>query len=103
MSKTYSEQITKTQSLLTGLKKNIEIVRSKGLNEEFINKLESDNNLVATFDKENEQIKADLKNKIVKANSKLDEIKKQVKEAKRIIKSDFDQSKWISFGITDKK
>jgi len=101
MSKTYSEQITKTQSLLTGLKKNIEIVRSKGLNEEFINKLESDNNLVATFDKENEQIKADLKNKIVKANSKLDEIKKQVKEAKRIIKSDFDQSKWISFGITD--
>lgn len=103
MSKVYSDQIVKAQSLVYGLKRNLELLKSKGINKEFISKLEADNNLALSYDEENEKIKADLRAKARRANAKLNEIKAQVKAAKKIIKNDFDKSKWEQFGIADKR
>lgn len=103
MSKTYSEQITKVQLLTTGLKKNIELVKNKGLDEHFIRKLEAEIVLAAGYNKETEQLRIDLRKKTIQANQKLAEVKQMVKEAKKVIKGDFAQTQWKEFGIIDKR
>lgn len=103
MSKTYSEQIAKTQSLVAGLKNNLELVRGKGLNEHFISKLEAETVLAAGYNNDAEQLRVDLKTKTTQANDKLNDVKQLVKEAKKIIKEDFAQTRWKEFGIIDKR
>lgn len=103
MSKVISEQIEKTQMLLNGLKGKIDSLRNKGLDEVFIDKLKTDNHLLATYNEELDKLKAELKSKTIQTNRKVMEIKNQVKEAKRIIKRDYLQQQWKEFGITDKR
>lgn len=103
MSKVHLEQIEKTNLLLEGLKNNQSILKEKGINAGFIEKLESDNNLAIIYNDENDRLKADLKAKTVRANRKLDEIKAMVKKVKIIIKRDFPQEQWKNFGIMDKR
>jgi hypothetical protein len=103
MSKVYSEQVNKTKLLLTGLKKNIDLLKNKGIDEQSISKLQSDNCLAETYDAENDKLKAEIRTKTHQAYIKLNEVKKQVQSVKKIIKRDFDKSRWQEFGINDKK
>jgi hypothetical protein len=103
MSKVYSDQVAKTQLLLTGLKKNVELLKNKGINNEFISRLEADNRLAATYNDENDKLKADVRTKTRQANAKLNEVKRQVQEAKKVIKRDFEKTQWQDFGLQDKK
>jgi hypothetical protein len=101
MSKIYSDYVGETQLLLTGLKKNVVQLKSKGIDEQFISKLESSNGKAATYNEECEKLKAEAKAKAKQANAQLDNVKQFVREAKRIIKRDFDKGKWHEFGISD--
>ncbi|MCE5346734.1 MAG: hypothetical protein LLG13_10670 [Bacteroidales bacterium] len=103
MSKVYSDYVAKAQLLSAKMKKNVAQLKNKGIDEQFISKLESDNGLAATYNEEIDKLKADIKTKTRQANIKLNEVKRQVKEAKKIIKSDFDKKSWPEFGISDKK
>jgi len=103
MSKVISDQIEKTQTILTGLKNKTDILKNKGLDDAFINKLNADNKLMATYNEELDRLKADLKAKTIQTNRKMMEIKTQIREAKKIIKKDFLQHQWKEFGITDKR
>jgi hypothetical protein len=103
MSKVISEQIEKTQMLVNGLKGKVELVKDKGLDNEFIDKLNAENKLMSTYNEELDKLKAELKAKTIQTNRKILEIKTQVKEAKRVIKRDFMQHQWKEFGITDKR
>jgi len=103
MSKIISEQIEKTEMLLNGLRSKAELIKDKGLDEEYVNKLNSDNKLMATYNEELDKLKAELKAKTIQANRKMLEIKTQVREAKRVIKRDFLQNHWKEFGIIDKR
>lgn len=103
MSKVYLEQIEKTEQLLEGLKNNINLVKDKGLDKDFIRKLEADKDQAIIYNSENDKLRAELKAKAHRANQKLEEIKAQVKEAKRVIKQDFPQERWQYFGISDKR
>jgi len=103
MSKVYLDQIEKTEQLLEGLKNNLNLVRDKGLDSNFIKKLDEDKDQAIIYNSENDKLRADLKDKTRRANLKLNEIKAQVKEAKKIIKQDFPQERWKSFGISDKR
>lgn len=103
MAKIYQEQIQKTDLLLNGLKINASLVKDKGIDEFFLSKLESENKLATTYNEEYDKLKADFKNKGYQINNKIDEIKKQCREAKRIIKKNFDKAEWTKFGILDKR
>jgi hypothetical protein len=103
MSKIFSEQTEKNRQLITGLKNNLSVLKPKGLDEDFIKQLESDNNLLMAYNDENGQIRADLKAKINRANRKLEDTKTQAGYAKKIIKRDFEQDRWQYFGINDKR
>lgn len=103
MARMYSEQIEKTRLLVNGLKNNIGRVRDKGLDEKFLNDLETGNGLMSIYNEEYDRLKVDFKTKSIQTNKKLEEVKKQVKEAKRILKRSFEQSEWKDFGVFDKK
>ncbi|MBB4036192.1 hypothetical protein GGR21_002093 [Dysgonomonas hofstadii] len=103
MSKVISEQIEKTQMLLNGLEGKAELVKNKGLDDEFIKKLSVNNQQMTVYNEELDKLKAELKAKTIQANRKIMEIKSQVKDAKRVIKRDFSQYQWREFGINDKR
>lgn len=103
MSKVISEQIEKIQMLLTGLKSKVELVKNKGIDNEFLNKLDANNKQLAVYNEELDKLKSDLKAKTIETNRKRLEIKAQVKDAKKIIKRDYLQPQWKDFGITDKR
>ncbi|NMC58120.1 MAG: hypothetical protein GYA51_01800 [Candidatus Methanofastidiosa archaeon] len=99
--KVFLDQTNKTQKLIAGLKNKIELVKNKGLDDQFVAQLETDNKFIKTENEEIEKLKAEMKSKIKKANSKLLEVKNQVKKAKKIIKLNFEQTDWKGFGISD--
>jgi len=103
MSKIISEQIEKTHLLVNGLRSKQELVRNKGLDQEFVDKLNTDNELLSVYNSELDKLKAELKAKTIQTNRKLMEIKTRIREAKKVVKRDFIQPQWKDFGITDKR
>ncbi|MDP4187908.1 MAG: hypothetical protein Q8907_12165 [Bacteroidota bacterium] len=101
--KIFSDQTYKTQVLINGLKNKIELVKNKGLDENFIARLEESNNVIKVENEQIDKLKTEAKSRTRQANQRLDEVKTQVKKAKKIIKLNFDQSHWKDFGITDKR
>lgn len=101
--KIYSEQVSKTQELIAGLKKEINLVKNKGINEEYIGRLEADNKLIASYNEDIDKLKAATKEKSREAARKLIEVKVRVKEAKKIVKQNFNQDSWKEFGIKDRR
>lgn len=103
MSKVVLEQIEKTKMLVDGLRNKAVLVQNKGLDEAFVSKLESDNKVMEAYNAELDKLKADLRTKTFEANRKMVEIKMQIREAKRIVKREFEQPRWKEFGIIDKR
>lgn len=101
--KSYAEQISKAHVMLAGLKGNAAQVARRGLDETFLDKLETDRLTASTFNDEQEKLKADLITKTAQLESKLVELGNQVSEAQKIVKMDFDQTKWREFGIEVKR
>lgn len=103
MSKVYSEQIQKAQTLVSGLKKNFELIKNHGITKEQIALLENDATIAASLNEEVEALRAQINAKVRQANKKLIEVKNNMTNTKKIVKSHFDQEKWQYFGIQDKR
>lgn len=103
MSKAISDQIEKTKMLLDGIRKNTELVKNKGLNEEFASRMEANIKMLGMYDEELDKLKEGLKSKTIQSNKKIMEIKSQIKDAKRVIKRDFPKEEWKKFNIMDKR
>ena len=87
MAKVYAEQVKKAQTLVAGLNANFELVKS-------------------CCDITLEQVEAlreEVSQKAALASRKLDEVKRNMMNAKRQIKSSFDPSKWVELGVLDKR
>ena len=101
--KTYAEQINKAEVMLSGLKGNAEQVARRGLDQAFQDKLGADHDLAVVLNNEQEKLKADLVTKTDQLEAKLAELASEVSEAQKIVKMDFDQSRWKEFGIDAKR
>ncbi len=99
----YAEQISKAQVMLAGLKGNTVQIGRRGLDEAFLTKFEADRNEAVALNDAQEKLKADLVSKTAQLDSKLLELDKQVSEAQKIVKMDFEQSHWKEFGIPAKR
>lgn len=103
MSKVYSEQVQKAEMLAAGLRKNYELVKTRGISSEQIAQLEEDAKEAARMNEEVEVLRAEVSAKAARANKKLTEVKNNMQNAKQIIKRCFDQEKWQDFGVMDKR
>lgn len=103
MSKTYSDQVQKAELLVAGLKKNFELVKTRGISMEQIERLEKAATQAALMNREVETLREEVSLKAGAANKKLTEVKNDMQNAKQIIKRCFDQEKWQDFGVMDKR
>ena len=89
---------------ITGLKSNVELVKSRcGITLEQIQALETSAEEAARMNAEVEALREEVSRKATIANRKLDEVKKNMMSAKRLIKNAFDPSKWVELGVMDKR
>lgn len=52
---------------------------------------------------EPEKLKAEAKAKTAQLDAKMAELDKAMAEARKVVKMEFPQERWIEFGITDKR
>lgn len=103
MSKVYTEKVEKTQSLAEGLKRNFDKVKGLGITEEQIQELLKLANETAEMSRKLDSLREVVKQKASAANAKLTELTSLLRETKQVIKTNFEQTDWINFGIEDKR
>ena len=104
MSKVYAEQVKKAQALVAGMKANFDLVKLRcGITMEQVKALEAAANEAARMNAEVEALREEVSLKATIANRKLDELKRNMMDAKRQIKSSFDPCKWAELGVLDKR
>lgn len=103
MSKVYTDKVVKAQSLAEGLKRNFDRVKGLGITDEQINTLVRIAEETAKMSEELDALREVVKVKASAANAKLTELTDCLREAKLVVKTNFDQLSWIDFGIEDKR
>lgn len=104
MAKIYVEQVKKAQTLVSDLKANFDLVKSRcDITMEQVQALEEAANEAARMNAEVEALREEVSRKASVANLKLIEVKDAMKHAKKQIKSSFDPLKWIELGVLDKR
>lgn len=103
MSKIIADHVSKTRELIKGLRKNVELVKDKGISPELLNQLEADSTELFALDKDTDKRKEEVRTQVRLINRKLACLKEQVKETKKIIKANYDKESWKEFGVVDKR
>lgn len=101
--KSYAELLSSAQVMVTGLRSNATEINRRGMDDVFVNKIESDRTEAATLNDQQETLKAELKSKSAALDAKLAELEKGISEAKKVVKLAFPQDQWRQFGIEDKR
>ena len=101
--RSYAEVINDAKLMVSGLKSNTDRVSKRGLDKDFISKLESIMVKSQTLDNEQEDLKAKLKTKTSELDNEMMELEKLMSESKKVVKLEMPQETWQAFGITDKK
>ncbi len=103
MNKIFTDQIEKSTLLVNGINANKALLRTKGINVDKVDVLTRlSNQLTKEGEKLDEMLKAVSAQRRI-CNTILDELKSELLTSKKSIKERFDQERWQSFGITDKK
>lgn len=103
MSKTYVDQINKASALASGLKQHLEEVKTYGVEQGELDRLETLIEEGGKLNDEAENLKAETKAKLQQANQRLMELKDLVSHLKRRVKPNIDITRWENFGIMDKR
>ncbi len=99
----FKDQLEKSKLIITGIKRNQRMGRDAGVDDTLMQKLEDDCKRLEAMSAELDRMQEEYRRKSDKAHGVLDELKQHTKEAKRAVKSRYDQTWWIKFGISDKR
>lgn len=102
-SKSLARIAQNAELMLAGLKANISEVEKRGVDAEFISKMENEINRLKINNIEQEKLKSALKLKTEEVNASVDNVSKLFSEAKKVVKLALPQAQWIEFGMDDKK
>ena len=103
MPKTYSDQLDKARRLCNGLRNHLNDVARIGISAEQIAQLEAYTQEADKMNDELDALRATVRQKASAANSRLLDIKSQMKTMKQAVKLNYDQSQWLYYGIPDKR
>jgi hypothetical protein len=101
--KSQSQVITDTGVMVNGIKANQNVLAQRKIDEAFITELQADVDACITLNKEQETLKAKLKEKTEELDAAFEAMRKKAGEARKIIKMDMPQATWREFGINDKR
>ena len=82
---------------------NQETLASKGGDEAFVTKLRDTVTAAGDLNKEQEKLKAMLRETTARLNEKMKELQRLVWEARNYVKMALSQERWVEFGITAKR
>ncbi len=99
----YAEQISQADIMLQALKSNVDKLSRRGIDQPFVDEMESMAKQVKALNEEQEKLKADLKSKTESLNALMDGLAGKYSEAKKLVKLEIPQSQWKEFGINDKR
>ncbi len=100
--KSYAENISSAEIMQAGLGNNSERAAKRGLDKEFMEKLNINLKKTVTLNFEQERLKAELMLKTAALDAQLKVLKAQVSEARKIVKIEFQKEQWKEFGIEAK-
>lgn len=103
MSKTIDLQIEKSRILIDGLRKNMDALRSKGLHDRELDKMDAELDELKAASKECDAMREQLSSKVKHMNAILKGVKENFTEAKRVVKVNYLQEEWIRYGVQDKR
>lgn len=103
MSKIYSDNIEKARMLVNGMTANLDTLSPYGITKEQLDNIAAIAGEAEKMSEELDAMRAVLSTKTAEAREKLEALKTAVKDAKTVAKTNFDQLKWIKFGIADKR
>lgn len=103
MSKGAQTAMAKAESLANGMRKNIEKVRTLGIDTDYIARLEEEVAALAATDRAVEEAAATLSELRRKNNEAMSRLNEDVLTAKKSIKAKYDKMEWLDFGIADKQ
>ena len=101
MSKTYDDQIKKVETLIAGYRKNLSLLKDKGVSEERLKKMETAIAELVVCNAENEKLRKELNEKTHSASMKLADVKDEFQTCKKIVKMNYPKEQWFRFGISD--
>ena len=99
----FAEKINRNKLMVEGLKANAVQVSKRGADEAFIDEISSTIAAAEGLNVEQETLKGALKKKTKELKTAMVSLKKRYSEAKKIVKMTVDQTRWVEFGITDKR
>ena len=99
----YAKLISSAQVMSTGLQNNATDASQRGWLQANNDRLIGSRAEAIALNDEQEKLKADLKTKTAELDAKMDELYTQMKEARKVVKLGFPQSRWYEFGVTDKR
>jgi len=99
----YAEKLSMAEVMISGLRKHLDKLSRRGIDEAFIESIDTLKKDAAALNNEQESLKAQLKSKTDDLNKTIKELVKKVSEGKKIVKLDIDPELWKEFGIEDKQ
>ena len=100
MSKTIEQQIVKSRMLITGFRRNINVL---GVTEAELNAMDVELRKLVEINAECDKLREELSVKVKNMNSILNVVKARYFNYKKIIKQNYSQERWIDFGVADKR
>jgi septation ring formation regulator EzrA len=103
MSKVISDQVEKSQLLISGLRKNLNLAKAYSVDSVLLNQLDAENKELDAENKELERLQQEIRMKSREAQKKLALSREKITNIKRLIKKNTDPSRWKDLGIMDKR
>ncbi|KOO69335.1 hypothetical protein ACU52_03020 [Xylanibacter rarus] len=103
MSKTIEQQIEKSRMLITGFRRNINVLSDRGVTEAELNAMDVELRKLVEINAECDKLREELSVKVKNMNSILNVVKDSFFNYKKIIKQNYSQERWIDFGVADKR
>lgn len=99
----FKDQIEKSKLIISGVKRNQRLGRDAGVEENTLQKLEEDCRRLESISAEIDKLREELQKKSDEAHNALNTLKSRTLTVKKAVKSKYDQTWWIKFGIPDKR
>ena len=99
----FKDQLEKTKLIISGVKRNQRMGRESGVDEATMQKIEDDCRRLEALSAELDKMQEEFRKKSDEAHAALNTLKDRTKLVKKSIKTKYDQTWWIKFGISDKR
>lgn len=99
----FKDQLEKSKLIMSGVKRNQRLGREAGVEESVLQKMEEDCKRLEMLSAELDKMQEEFRKKSEEAHAALDTLKNRTQTVKKSIKTKYDQTWWIKFGIPDKR